>query len=219
LTSDPIEYIFKVQCLFHVNIEENIIVAELNELFRSENVGYELTPMIKGNVIEPVNEYPFFGREQEVIKTTSYPQVIRKNYEVIHDTAIRPSLHLLSAPIYKTANSEYLDALEDFRKGDYGDCLTKSCSAFESVMKIICDKNGWTYNQSDTANTLVSTVVNNMKLDPCFIQPLMIVATLRNRLSKSHGAGVRPREVSQNLAQYVLNSTASAIILLINEAN
>lgn len=214
---DFIEYIFKVRCLFHVNIEENTIVAELNELFLSENVGYELTYMVKEKVIEPVNEYPFFGREQEVIKTISYPQVIRKDCGVIHNMATKPSLQLLSAPMYKTANLEYMDALEDFRKGDYGDCLTKSCSAFESVMKIICEKNGWPYKQSDSASTLVNTVVSNMKLDSCFIQPLMIIATLRNRLSKSHGAGTNPKKVSQNLARYALNLTASAIMLLINE--
>src|SRR4029450_5031974 len=33
----------------------------------------------------------------------------------------------------------FLNALEDYRKGDYGDCLTKCTSAFESALKITSD--------------------------------------------------------------------------------
>lgn len=214
---DFVEYIFRVRCLFHISTDENTLVAELNELFVSENVGYELTEMVKETVVEPVDEYPFFGREHTVIKTISYPQVIRKDSQVVHSMAIKPALQLLSEPKYKAANQEYLEALDDYKKGDYGDCLTKCCSAFESVMKIICNDKGWTYKQTDTASTLIGIIIKNSGLDSYFEQPLTIIATLRNRLSKSHGAGVQPKIVSQNLAHYALNSTASAIILLVNE--
>jgi hypothetical protein len=214
---DFIEYIFRVNCLFHVSTEENVIVGEINELFASENLGYELTEIVKEEVVEPVNEYPFFGREQKVIKTIAYPQVVRKDDQVIHTTTIMPALSLLSEPKYKTANQEYLEALEDYRKGDYGDCLTKCGSAFESVMKIICHSKKWKYKQTDTASALLSTIINKRGLEPYFEQPLFIIATLRNRLSKSHGAGVVPKEVAQNYARYALNSTAAAIVFLVNE--
>jgi hypothetical protein len=215
---DFVEYIFRVKCLFHVSTDENLLVAELNELFTSEDVGYELTEIAREKVVEPVNVYPFFGREHEVTKTVAHPQVIRKDNQAIHATVIRPVLQLLSNPKYKTADQEYLEALEDYKKGDYGNCLTKSCSAFESVMKIVCDDKGWPYNQTDTASTLISTIIKNTGLDSYFEQPLTIIATLRNRLSKSHGAGVQPKKVSENLARYALNSTASAIVLVVNEA-
>lgn len=215
---DFVEYIFRVKCLFHVHAEENALVAELNELFASDNVGYELTEMVKEKVVEPVNEYPFFGSEQEVTKIAAYPQVIRKDGQAVHATIIKPVLQLLGSPRYRSANREYLEALEDYRKGDYGDCLTKSCSAFESVMKIICDDKHWTYRQTDAASTLIKTIVAETGLPSYFVEPLTIIATLRNRLSKSHGAGVQPKTVSENLARYALNSTASAIVLLVNEA-
>ncbi len=214
---DFIEYIFRVKCLFHISLEENVIVSEINELFASENIGYELTEMVKEEVIEPVNSYPFSGREQKVIKTIAYPQVIRKDDQVIHTTTIMPALNLLSEPKYKTANQEYLEALEDYRKGDYGDCLTKCGSAFESVMKIICDSKKWQYKQTDTASVLLTTIISKSGLESFFEQPLIIIATLRNRLSKSHGAGVSPKEVTQNYARYALNSTAAAIVFLVNE--
>jgi len=38
---DFVEYIFKVDSLFHVVQDENNLVADINELFASENAGYE----------------------------------------------------------------------------------------------------------------------------------------------------------------------------------
>lgn len=214
---DFIEYIFRVESLFRVSLEENVIVSEINELFASENIGYELTEMIKEEVIEPVNSFPFSGTERKVIKTIAYPQVIRKDDQVIHSTTIMPTLSLLSEPKYKTANDEYLDALEDYRKGDYGDCLTKCGSAFESIMKIICETKKWQYKQTDTASTLLSKIISKGKIETYFEQPLIIIATLRNRLSKSHGAGVSTKKVNQNYARYALNATATAIVFLVEE--
>ena len=98
---DFVEYIFRVKCLFYVTTDENVLVAEINELFASENVGYELTEIIKEEVVEFE-----MGRERNVIKTISYPQVIKKDEQVIHTTTIMPALTLLSEPKYKTANQE-----------------------------------------------------------------------------------------------------------------
>lgn len=214
---DFVEYIFRVRCLPLLTLDENSLVEELNELFASEGVGYELTEMIKERVVEPVNGSPFFGQEREVIRTISYPVVVKKDNQVTHITAIKPALQLLADQKFTSANLEFLEALEDYRKGDFGDCLTKCCSAFESVMKVICHHKGWQYQQTDTASALLSAIIKHTDLDPFFEHPLIIIATLRNRLSKSHGAGVEHKSVSQNKARFALNSTASAIILLINE--
>lgn len=214
---DFIEYIFRVKCLFNVSTEENVLVAELNELLASENSGFEITEILKETVVKPVNAYPFFGRKANVTEVVSYPKVIRKDSQVIHMNAIKPTLQLLADMKYKTANQEYMEALEDYKKRDYGDCLTKCCSAFESVMKIICHNKAWPYKPTDPASALISTIIKNSTLDSYFEQPLIIIATLRNRLSKSHGAGAYPKIVSENLALYALNSTAAAILLLVNE--
>ena len=214
---DFVEYIFKANCLFHVCSDENVLVAQINELFKSENLGFELTEIVKEEVVEPVNEYPFFGRDQKVIKIVSYPKIIRKDDQVVHTMIIMPALQLLNDPTYKAANQEYLEALEDYRRGDYGDCLTKCGSAFESVMKVICDIKKWQYKQTDTAAPLLATIISKSKLDSFFLQPLLIIATLRNRLSKAHGAGTNLKIVSPNLARYAINSTAAAILLLVGE--
>jgi hypothetical protein len=48
-------------------------------------------------------------------------------------------------------------------------------------------------------------------------QPLSIVATLRNRLSKSHGAGIQQRDIPPHIAKYAINATAAAILLLVEQ--
>lgn len=214
---DFIEYIFKVDCLFHVRLDENEIVQEINDLFASENLGYELTEMVKEEVIERAGFHPFGDQEVTAIKTVAYPTIIRKDDELTYSTIQRPALTFLANPKFKTANQEFLEALEDYRKGDYGGCLVQCTSAFESVMKIICNDKRWPYKETDTSATLIKTIIANTRLESYFEQPLTIVATLRNRLSKAHGAGTQPKAVSQHLAKYTLNATASAIILLIEE--
>jgi hypothetical protein len=127
-------------------------------------------------------------------------------------------LELLQHPKYSSVNSEFLEALEDYRKGDLGDCLVKCSSAFESVLKILCNRKGWRYNHTDTASMLIKTLLANTRLESYFEPVFMIVGTLRNRLSKAHGAGTAQRNVPRHVARYAINSTASAILLIIEEA-
>ena len=57
------------------------------------------------------------------------------------------------------------------------------------------------------------------RLESFFKQPMMLIATIRNRLSSVHGAGTEPRDVPKHVAQYTINATASAILLLVEETN
>jgi len=206
---DFIEYIFRVECLFHVALPEDQLLEEINELLQQDDLPYYITDFVKETEREKGLTY---------IKTVEYPKVIIRENEVIHKEMIVPTLTLLQQPEFKVANSEYLEALKDYRKNDLEDCLTKCCSSFESVMKIICERNGWSYNNTDTTSKLVKILLNNMSLDNYFEPVLMIVATLRNRLSSSHGGGVNPKKVPRHLAKYALNITAASIILLIGES-
>lgn len=108
---------------------------------------------------------------------------------------------------YIQANKEFLNALEDF-----SDCLTKCGSSFESVMKVLCEKNSIPYKKTDTASVLLNALISNGNLDGFWSQPLILIATLRNRFSSSHGAGTEKKNLTKHLAQYVINATASAIL-------
>jgi hypothetical protein len=108
---DFLEYIFRVDCLFHIGLPESQLVEELNSLLRTDNLPYSMTDFVKETVREVVNEYPFAGREMTVTKTVAYPKIIMRESEVMHVQAIDPALKLLQRPEFKSANSEFLEAL------------------------------------------------------------------------------------------------------------
>jgi hypothetical protein len=86
------------------------------------------------------------------------------------------------------------------------------------VLKVICARKKWPYSATDTASPLLKTVIANSGLESFFEQPLVLVATIRNKLSKSHGAGLTSRDVTEAKAEYAINATAAAILLLVKEA-
>lgn len=189
------------------------MVDQINDFLLLENLPYAITRFVRGN-----GTGYLYGQLRETITIESYPAVIRRDDKVTHKWAIEPALTILSEKQLASANKEFLEALEDYRKGDYGDCLTKCGSSFESTMKIICDRKGWPYKQTDTAALLLRQVISNSNLDAnIFEQTLINIATLRNKLSKSHGSGIQQRKIPQHIAKYAINATASAILLIAEE--
>ena len=84
-------------------------------------------------------------------------------------------------------------------------------------MKVICHRKRIPFKQTDTASTLMKSLLTNSSLEAFWEQPLILIATLRNRLSSSHGAGTVPKAVPDHVAAYVINATASAIVFLADE--
>lgn len=205
---DFIEFIFHTQAYFHVSSRASL-VEDINEFLIQDDLPYAITDFVwtKGHD----------GR-YETSTLTAYPQVIRKDSEVVYRYAVEPTLQLLHEPDFSAANKEFLEALEDFRKGDYGDCLTKCGSSFESVLKVICTRHKWPYRSTDTAAPLLKAVISNSGIEQFFEQPLILVATIRNKLSTAHGAGAASRNVTKAKAEYAISATATAILLVVAEA-
>lgn len=148
-------------------------------------------------------------------------KIIQVDSQVIHTEVVRPALTMLSDPMYKGANAEFLSAHEHYRKRRYKECLNDCLKAFESCLKAICDKRGWSYNKTDTAKRLIDTVFKH-QLIPTFMQSHFSalrstleagVPTVRNRLS-GHGQGSTVVPVPESIAGYALHLTASNILLL-----
>jgi hypothetical protein len=210
---DFLEDILNNDVFTNVSLWDNMIVDEMNTILRQDNLPYAVTHFVVEEVVHTSGM--FSGHKGTQVR--SYPKVILKESEVLNQQAIGPALELLSQPHFASANKEFLAALEDYRKGDTGDCLVKCGSSFESVLKVICDRKRWAYTQNDTASTLVKTIITNTSLENYFEPMLIIVATLRNRLSTAHGAGTTVRQTPRHLAQYALNMTASAMLMLTQE--
>ena len=199
-----------VELIFQSPDGSRDLVDSVNEFLKLDDLPYLLTDF----VWVPVSDSPYHA-----MNLVAHPQIIRRDNEVLHNTAIEPTLTVLTNPAFVSANKEFLEALADYRKGEYGDCVVKCGSSFESVMKIICARRSWPYNQTDTAARLLDVIFPNTNLDSFFKQPLMLVATIRNRLSSAHGAGTQLRTVDQHVANFAINTTAAAILLLVEETS
>ena len=221
---DFVELIFQSGHLWdrHWNIRAGFInheelVGIVNRFFELEDLPYSLT----GFVFPPAPQWESGSRSplgsDGPPPVEAYPQVIRRENDVLHGYAIEPTLALLGQPHFGTANKEFLEALADYRKSRYGDCVTKCGSSFESALKVICDRKEWQYKQSDTSISLLTTILSRTDLPGFFSEPIKLIATARNRLSSAHGGGTQERVVSKHVARFVINSTASAILLIVDE--
>ena len=186
---------------------QNLVVV-VNGFLEIDNLPYAVTDF----VYQPMDDTRHHGLE-----LVEYPRVIRRENEVIHTSAIRPALEFLSGPDFASANQEFLGALEDYRKGNFPECLTKCNSSLESVMKVISDQKGWRYSQNDTASSLLRNILPQTNLGTSFEQQLLAIPTIRNRYGSSHGRGALMVNAPKHVAQFAINATASTILLLVGE--
>jgi hypothetical protein len=169
-------------------------IEELNARFREHGVGYQF---VEGDFI-------------------------RVDSQLLHAEVVKPALTLLSDATYAGAQQEFLNAHEHYRHGRNEEALNECLKAFESVMKIICDKRGWAHDPNATSKDLIKILFDN-ELIPAFWSSHFSglrstleagVPTARNRLG-GHGQGTELREIPGNLVSYVLHQTASAIVFLV----
>ena len=148
-------------------------------------------------------------------------QMVKVDSQYIHSEVVKPALMFLSDPIYEWANEEFLNAHEHYRNGRYKECLNDCLKAFESCLKIICQKRGWSYGEKDTATPLIEIVFEYDLIDSHMKSHFTAlgstlksgVPTVRNRLS-GHGQGPKEIVVPEYIASYILHLTASNILLL-----
>lgn len=169
-------------------------IEELNARFREHGVGYQYDS----------------------------GEIIRVDSELIHVEAVKPALLLLRGANYSGAQEEFLGAFEHYRHGKNKEALNECLKAFESTMKAICQKRGWTFKPTDTAKTLIQ-ICFEKQLIPDFWQTQFAslrsmlessVPTGRNKLS-GHGQGFSAVTVPDHIAAYMLHMTASTVVFLI----
>jgi len=169
-------------------------ISELNRRFRQHNLGYQY----------------------------NNGQIIRVDSGFIHTEIILPGLSLLSNHDFQGAEEEFRNAHKHYQKQEYKDAIVDALNAFESTMKTICKKSGWSYLERDTAKDLINVMFKN-ELIPKYFESYFAslrsllqsgVPTVRNKTS-GHGQGEFPVDVPEYLASYVLHLTASNIVLLV----
>lgn len=194
-----------------------------NNISKDEKYAYNVERYsfdeITNNAIEELN-YRF--NEHSLGYQFVEGQIIRRDNTFTHSEIIKPSLEILSRKRFKGASVEFHKAHEHYRKGKYHEALNECLKAFESTMRIICDKQKWTVKSNATASTLIK-VCFEKQLIPAFWESKFTslrtllesgVPTARNKLS-GHGAGAEEKEIPRYIVEYALNMTASTILFLV----
>ena len=169
-------------------------ITELNERLKYHCLGYE-----------------FVNRE-----------LIRIDNEVIHKNTIKPSLQLLYIHEFSGANEEILKAYDFRRKSDNKHAIAEANKAFESTIKTICDKIGYTYDPAkSTAKDLIKILEDN-QFYPSYLNNHITgirvtlesgLPTVRNKTS-GHGQGAAVIPIPDEYADYALNLVAVNILFL-----
>jgi hypothetical protein len=176
-----------------VELTPDEAIVELNLRFREHGVGYQFES----------------------------GELIRVDSQFMHSEVVKPTLSILKGKIYKGANDEFLKAHEHYRYGRHKECLNDSLKAFESVMKAICIKHRWKFEERSTAKKLIEICLEK-GLIPSYLQSQFTslrsvlesgVPTVRNKLG-GHGQGADIKKVSEEMARYALNLAASNILFL-----
>ena len=156
-----VETIFRVQKWWSIP-ERGISTTDINIFFDEDDLPYYLTDY----TVEESQVNGWGGISQEI---TSYPTVIYKEDEVLHQMAIEPTLLLIRQPRFKNANEEFLDGLKDHKAGKYKECVAQCASSLESVMKIICVEKGWHKKPTSLDTTaLLNAILRNTSLEPYY---------------------------------------------------
>jgi|LGVC01.1.fsa_nt_gb hypothetical protein len=163
-------------------------VDEINEIFLETGIGFELTPFVEHHVEK---EGALFGRIRKgTYIEYEYPRVVPRDNQLVHEEVISPAFHLLTDYRLRVANSEILKAHSALRSKDFESAITLSASAFESLLKTICDIKGWSYDpHHDTCSKLVKICKDNNLFPPFYVPLFESVGSIRNKLSNAHGRG------------------------------
>jgi len=201
-----------IEACFQLNVHcgGQAAVDEINEALRQEGIGYELTKylapqMARGDICVG-----------QPISAALLPRIIRVDSQRMHAEAVAPALALLSNSVFAVANAELLKAHSDHRSGRHEDAITACSSAFESVLKTICDHKGWAYNaDKDTCAALVDLCYKQSLFPSFYVELFKRVGTVRNKLGDAHGRGPTPaHDVEAAHAEHMLHMTSAHILLL-----
>jgi len=210
---DFLEVSFKVESTWEVLHDGNEVIAVINEYFRLEGAPFQMTT----RVVKPEGNHEGLPPILFTPDTLAFPRVVRMDNEVTFDRAIAPALELLADPRYSSANEEFRNALDRFRAKEYRESVTYCTSTCESVMKILCEENGWPYDEKDTISKLGEIVIDHSSLAKSFKQQISHIGTIRNDGGMAHGAGNQRKEVPFRVADYCLAATAAVVVLLARE--
>ena len=188
----------KAGCSERDKLKETI--KDINDIFSMDKIGYEIV------------ETHFEDLKYIIIRIDS---------KYLHNEVIKKTLTLLYDNSFKAALNEFENALEKYTKKEYPEAITYANSAFESVMKMIVDKDNLDAGQ--LIAELKKLEIRGTKFLPSHYENFGIeikkllncLPITRNEKGIPHGKGSKIESVDKSFAEFALHLSGSFIVFLI----
>lgn len=147
-------------------------------------------------------------------------KIIRIDSDYCYEEIIRPALVLLSQTNFIGAQDEFLKALKHYKNSSFKEAAFEFLKSFESIMKAICTKRKWEFDEKATVSPLMRICIRN-GLIPSFSQSRFesLFALLESGLPPlcnnyaRHGQGEKIVSLPHPLATYAMHETAALLVL------
>ena len=208
--------------LFKDSIEKNLDVIEVSFGYKHELI--KINPYWAIEILNPaIDELNARFLEHNVGYKFDSGMMIKIGSTFIQTEIVDRTLKLLHKQDFNVAQQEFLQAHRHYRNQDYKAAINECSNAFESVMKVICERRNWSTKKNPTTGVLVDTCIQRGLVPNIWQNHLSCLAKLlksgvppaRNNLS-AHGQGVEITSVPDYLVSFVLNLTATCIVFLID---
>lgn len=191
-------------------------VDALNDIFRTEGIGYELSPYSE----EITHETNKFGHLVTTTNVLSYPEITKKTNELVHSTVTMPTLLLLSGKLWSTANSEMLNAHRHLKDQNFPEAIFQAGCCLESVLKIICTKKQWTFvPDKDTLKRLLEAALKGKLFESPYVEIIQQSSgKIRNSWGGHGTAETTNGPATYEIAENMIQVTSSHILFLTRQA-
>jgi hypothetical protein len=182
-------------------------VEAINEIFREEGVGYELT-----KYVSEFKALPGGGGHERI---SAFPQIVKKSNDLLHQSTVLPALKILAHPAFAVANAEMLQAHKLFREGKFTESITACGQTLESVLKIICNKKKWPYQPNyDPLGRLVKVTSDKQLFFDFYEGVLTSCGTIRNRIGAHGKATTSYPPAATPHAEHMIGLSSANIVFL-----
>lgn len=177
------------------------VIQDFNKLALWHKVGYEIVDIGEGASPQAPPH-----------------QIIRRDTQYLHVETIRRPLTLLQTAGFEQAQKQFVQALDEYAKGNYADAITDANSSFESVTKQILG------TDKGQAVDLIKELQKQkyippyMEKDTHMISDLLeTLPKLRNKESDAHGHLNIEEEQLPRYAKFAIHLCGTYIVFLVDE--
>jgi hypothetical protein len=126
-------------CLDIIDYTFNFISTEIDAMVPWQHTTFGIIQPPE----EAIEELNVRLREAGVGYQFENGQLIRIDFQFLHQEVVRPALQILRDPLFAGAQEEFLNAHAYYRSGENKDAIVNAHKAFESTLRVICDAKNW----------------------------------------------------------------------------